>query len=103
MNTDREMLEWAAKAAGIELDWIDDVAYYRNERGGHSRFMPLADDGDAMRLAVKMYIYIQPLEGAKETRVLGSEWFVEGHGADPLAATRRAIVRAAAEIGRAKP
>jgi hypothetical protein len=30
----------------------------------------------------------------------GISWFSEAYGDDPLAATRRAIVRAAAEIGR---
>jgi hypothetical protein len=32
----------------------------------------------------------------------GISWFSEAYGANPYAATRRAIVRAAAEIGRSK-
>jgi hypothetical protein len=65
---------------------------------------PLIDDGDALRLAVKL----------KMSMVLDSCGFkgkttwvrapqtekTEYHESDPYAATRRAIVRAAAEIGK---
>ena len=97
---DKELLEFAAKAAGMELTYLPqrqgEWAYYRNEHGGETPWDPLADDGDALRLAVKL--------------VLGIRFYIDGVGvgesyemnnADPQAATRRAIVRAAAEIGRA--
>lgn len=98
IETDRELLELAAKAAGYTLDWIDDKAYYRNERGGHTQFMPHADDGDALRLAVKLGLFPSP--NFYNFRSLER---LAGQDVDDYTATRRAIVRAAAEIGRAMP
>lgn len=91
--TDKELLELAAKAIDLDTEWS----------GPHTprTWNPLADDGDALRLAVKMGLFID-LHG-KYTRV---SWpfeppkVAEQHGDDPYAATRRAIVRAAAEIGK---
>ncbi len=107
--TDRELLELAAKAAGIEYE------YCRIELGGclltdkSKWWNPIADDGDALRLAVKLKIdtliesalydgtpvvsTVYPLDGDYESDC-------EPIGNDPYASTRRAIVRAAAEIGR---
>ena len=98
MTTDRELLEAAAKAAGNGF-----VIDYWN---------PLTDDGDALRLAVKLgldlriktlphAIYIEVGNGlalsAMETLA-----DVRQQSFDIYSATRRAIVRAAAEIGRSK-
>ena len=66
-----------------------------------------ADDGDALRLAVKLRIDVyhdlrgenQISGGAAGPHALQTEL----HGADALAAMRRAITRAAAEIGKAMP
>lgn len=97
--SDRELLELAAKAVGIELDFSirgDFPPYYVNERGGHSSWNPLTDDGDALRLAVAAnQLNILHLLDLYGDPVL--------YKADPTAATRRAIVRAAAEIGKAMP
>ena len=93
MNTDRELLELAAKAAEL-TNWkfyeehpFD--GYPRHSFGmrlGVNRWNPLTDDGDALRLAVDLKIIKN-----------SHQWLDEfaNH-----AATRRAIVRAAAEIGR---
>ena len=93
--TDRELLELASKACGLE------EAKMRIE---FNQWNPLEDDGDALRLAVKLKIPIQFPDWTDVTRTWGSkdclDAFDEPHGTDPLAATRRAIVRAAAEIGR---
>jgi hypothetical protein len=99
--SDRELLEAAAKAAGIEFDFC------RPELGGchlGSRWWnPLTDDGDALRLAVKLRLTVNcsyddvTLCGQEFTQ---KEVFLERNGEDPLAATRRAIVRAAAAIGK---
>ena len=68
---------------------------------------PLTDDGDALRLAVKLEIAINPFAG--KTVVAHTESGRLGHEKwdcwddDPYAATRRAITRAAAEIGKAVP
>jgi len=77
------------------------------------RWNPLEDDGDALRLAVALGINISPVVLSYPHRTLvgyalpgrerkvGTVEFI--HGDDPYAATRRAIVRAAAEIGKAMP
>jgi hypothetical protein len=108
--TDRELLELAAKAAGLEFDPTVKAAHgLMVVRGGamcqsdQVLWNPLTDDGDALRLAVKLGIQIDPRN--PETRVFGpvGERVDEYHKPDAFAATRRAIVRAAAEIGKAMP
>ena len=101
--TDRELLELAAKAAGIEYAHID--GYGAILYSEHPRYWnPITDDGDALRLAVKLKIPIQFPDWTDMTRTWGSkdclDVFDEPHDKDPLAATRRAVVCAAAEIGR---
>lgn len=117
MKDDRELLELAAKAAGIRPDTSQ-------TNGGPSRndgfviagnlvldwhnckvWNPLTDDGDALRLAVKLSIAVYPPDNDSNDATASApyppgEWITEQVGADPYAATRRAIVRAAAEIGR---
>jgi len=109
VSTDRELLELAAKAAGI--DWIKDCVWIENgfysPLAKHERISwnPLTDDGDALRLAVKLKMTIDRSE-VEPAAFVYCDWrdsYVEvlaKHGDDPYAATRRAIVRAAAEIGR---
>lgn len=100
--TDRELLELAAKAAGVDVHF-DAAQWGRFWVNGGGFWNPLADDGDAFRLAVRLRI--TPHIDCNMTE---AEWanqdnggFVgEPHFNDPLAATRRAIVRAAAEIGK---
>lgn len=106
MGTDRELLEAAAKAAGI--DWADghESTGLRDQNG--KVWNPLTDDGDALRLAVKLQLeprFLDMDHPAGPPRVTfhnvpGLIVFVRE---DPYAATRRAIVRAAAEIGRNMP
>ena len=96
--TDRELLELAAKAAGIPSGWLD--AAYDCWEGDpiliRSAWNPLTNDGDALRLAVKLNMME---EGSKPFVELMWRLATE-NGADDYAATRRAIVRAAAEIGK---
>ena len=90
--TEKELLEAAAKAAGINVSF-DRV---RRDWGWN----PLDDDGDALRLAVKLGIGMR--HHVNWSQVFSLQTGVEDfhHDTDPYAATRRAIVRAAAEIGR---
>jgi hypothetical protein len=103
--TDRELLEAAARAAGIYY-WIDaDAVVTHSDTPGSTReWNPLTDDGDALRLAVKLRIAVDPWgAGACVVAFPGGDMaqIREPHyGDDPERATRRAIVRAAAEIGR---
>ena len=112
--TDRELLEMAAKAAGITIKPVEikNVEFAGDDRFiGYSTdphewlrgwFNPLTDDGDALRLAVIVGIDVDQYGDRVETWKAGLEGFiVEPYIGDPYAATRRAIVRAAAAIGSA--
>ncbi|MFS2103625.1 hypothetical protein [Ralstonia sp. Ralssp135] len=91
---DRELLERAAKAAGHEFKFGEDcIAMYKDLNGLYypSQWNPLTDDGDALRLAVKLNITDLCL-------VVGQLVLAEGFQQDKYAATRRAIVRAAAAL-----
>jgi hypothetical protein len=95
MRTDRELLELAAKAAGVQgLTWRNGSScfYYDDIDTGREEWNPLFDDGQALRLAVKPWIRIE------EAVYQHCEFNLCDYD-DPLAATRRAIVSAAAEIG----
>lgn len=123
METDRELLELAAKAAGVE--WDEELSNPHPVSGAffglwlkfvgeppvfkRRNWNPLTDDGDALRLAVKLELDVgngtNPLD---EDCIMVSHaekfggWFEEPRGDDHYAATRRAVVRAAAEIGKDK-
>jgi hypothetical protein len=109
---DRELLEKAAKAADVGL-------FFRDGEPGDSAtgcpWNPLADDGDALRLATKLGMvldvrYTDPA-AMKFNRV---NYWLPGKGSYPYshvgfeldtelcASTRRAITRAAAFIGEKK-
>ena len=109
--TDRELLELAAKAAGIELVWrsFSNVPSLFKGLSSDEIWNPLTDDGDALRLLVRLgsakvaameigpggtcLSFFHPEADADEMQEPGKPF-------EPYAATRRAIVRAAAEIGR---
>jgi hypothetical protein len=83
---DIDLTALAAKAAGIEFG---------------AKFSPLTDDGDALRLAVALRMTV--FHAAGKAYACDSEAETEhfvSHEKDAAAATRRAIVRAAAEIGK---
>ena len=116
-QTDRELIELAAKAYGeipIPLVWIrpfDNELTPINNRG--EPWNPLNDDGDALRLAVDLDLAIvpYPIYNKQKHSVLVQKKNLdesrfekmELHGDDPRAATRRAITRAAAAIGETMP
>lgn len=147
---DRELLELAAKAAGLTIvgsipsilhddDWLETT-----DNGPDMFWNPLQNDGDALRLAVGLKIevrfggvstsipanvavsYPKQISSASERKITlveryvpdemftntdscfgesdrrFAEYYVQNYGTTVgvMAATRRAIVRAAAEIGR---
>lgn len=108
MSSDRELLELAAKAAGIQLYvWgTKGAENFANMCAKHhaKNWNPLNDDGDALRLAVKLALNIAPsifdVDVFPESGECITEMWV---GPDRDAITRRAIVRAAAEIGKEMP
>lgn len=104
---DRELLELAAKAAGYGVKphaSQKHTPHLMFTFNGHN-WNPLTDDGDALRLAVKLGIDIrQHHRGASAAQgsIDCTELFQDRNL--PLSAlmesTRRAIVRAAAAIGK---
>ena len=105
------LLELAAKAAGynirVEENWLAGELPYmhmENERG--RLWNPLTDDGDALRLMVKLRMVTNVCESDAMTTCF-AEGMAQGQACDfmddPYAATRRAIVLAAAEIGKGMP
>jgi hypothetical protein len=110
--TDRELLELAAKAAGFSTSCYFDGEMFGADRyefyEGPSAWNPLTDDADALRLAVKLKFNVECLGDATQVNFIDGRYNTrhfnvgkdEGCNGDPYAATRRAIVRAAAEIGK---
>ena len=118
--TDSEMLQFAAKATflrvgrepnGLECGRYDlywsqshqELVWHNTTAGSEYPepvfWNPLTDDGDAFRLAVRLSL---PVHSGQVYS--GVEGFPpEKNNGDPFAATRRAIVRAAAEIGKIMP
>jgi len=113
--TDRELLEAAARAIGMNPVWHEwditpDVWGIRNDDPDGGVWNPLRDDGDALRLAVKLGISVGPeLPDVVGKSLARASWLNKTHSlgewgdGDAYAATRRAIVRTAVEIGKAMP
>jgi hypothetical protein len=117
--TDKELLELAAKAAGIKIIGSfpnDGGPVWTDQPGGW--WGPLTGDGDALRLAAQLGLEISFVDnddpnGEQTTVIVGYpeseirpcrvKYVQEFHNRDIFAATRLAIVRAAAEVGRAMP
>jgi len=115
--TDRELLELAAKAANVDVrlikrrntavcegdDYYEDLPedrWYFVLKDFSQKWNPLTDDGDALRLAVKLRLVCGFVEPNCWAELPGQFPSYEACEPDPYAATRRAVVRAAAEIGR---
>lgn len=106
---DRESLELAAKAAGLVIGFSKTSPeqgrpYIWNDEKKKGRWWnPLTDDGDALRLAVDLGLSVSTGIDWAEAQIDGltsiKEFSNEDYQ-DIFAATRTAIVRAAAEIGR---
>ena len=106
--TDRELMELAARAAGLDVHrgekWQSDMLFRAVPRPNsplvaNVEWNPLADDGDALRLAVKLGLIVDA--GAHRASDGMGSWSAQAGERDGYAATRRAIVRAAALAGTA--
>jgi len=110
--TDKELLELAAKAADYGFTYkrkiSNDAHEWVSQDGMLWQWNPLIDDGQALRLAVKLgirvhrstrgeYAVCDYFDGSK---ISDDILEFEDANDDEYAATRRAIVRAAAEIGK---
>lgn len=109
--TDREMLEMAAKAAGYAVEWHEVVVSRRGRFGliehtkkegfrlNFQRWDPLTDDGDALRLAVRLHMQVSVTTESCRAETLPCLG-VRVNDSDENLATRRAVVMAAAAVGR---
>ena len=99
--TDKELLELAATAHG-DLVYVPDMGWIAQDEHGNrgAWWNPLGDDGDALRLAVKLEMFLDLTIAMQECADVDANEITEVCNADPYAAVRRAIVRAAAEIGK---
>ena len=105
--TDRELLELAANAAGYKLSNVQDMIWSDAE-ADYVEWNPLNDDGDALRLACDLALRVFPVTRTDTGAACSAVGSVTGErlsevavmGLDTRTATRQAIVRAAAEIGK---
>lgn len=108
MMTDCELLEMAAKAAGYKLNQsVGGGFYVLGPNKQTLAFEPLSDDGAALRLAISLKLDVMFFNRFQEVCVQADVPYDgepvevnEKYTSDMFSATRRAIVRAAAEIGR---
>lgn len=105
---ENDLLMLAAKAAGLEAGVIHQRPHRKCDMGW-TPWNPLEDDGDALRLAARLKIDVHYewngptmgdiVEAMSPERADGSRWCMdESTAEDVAAATRRAIVRAAAAM-----
>lgn len=118
--TDRELLElaWLATQTRIgvhKLRWDKaHKCYWRDEPDGDGisgPWRPLDDDGDALRLAVRLnlcvrirfedFMHDSEFVEVRWDTADGREFCLRQDESEPFSTTRLAIVRAAAEIGKA--
>lgn len=105
--SDIELLKNAARACGYE--WDHDIDRFRTKNkisglwvyGVSTAWDPLNDNGHALALAVKLRMDIRHASGLVYVgRIRNGKWLAhKSHEDDAEAATRRAIVRAAAAVG----
>ncbi|MHA6574542.1 hypothetical protein [Pseudomonas yamanorum] len=109
-NDDIDLLEFAGKAAGVKVVWTQ--AGVPRDGVFDQSWNPLEDDGDALRLVVKLGMNI--VSGVVSCRVahlqdvIVERYPVDGTSRLPSMATampaiRRAIVNVAAQIGKNMP
>lgn len=104
--TDRELLDLAAKAAGIAITWErgqdypERIELFRGHLANYEPWNPLTDDGDNRRLQVKLCLGLVPVEGG------GWDCITWDHDDEVTLAAdfdpNRAIVRAAAAIQKSR-
>ena len=110
---DRELLELAAKAAGVKIvpctcSYEEWPFKYADGQGRRGHWNPLVNDGDALRLAERCSLTVcmngtgtvSACDEYRKDDVFATQSIHEC-GGSRITAARRAIVRAAAEIGEA--
>lgn len=107
-DTDEYLIEMAAKAAQLpESGWMGPAFMYVKDNT-FTDWNPLTDDGDALRLAVRLCISVRtgPCEASANSIDGALRGFFPKEDTikqDHMHAVRRVIVLAAADIGRQMP
>lgn len=110
----KELITWAAKAAGIQGEWQDDEFWLRGDRtpDNDRTWAPHLRDGDSRRLAVRLHIDTRLNNGTAKA-VWVDESLSETHAVEvpcdegfegwdaKYFAVRVAVLMAAAAIGKA--
>ena len=96
--SDAELLDKAAKAAGGYYDEL--AGCFSTDMVNWEQWEPLEDDGDAFRLAVSLDIAVLTHFPSASVASFdqGPRFIEERQPNNPMPATRRAIVRAAAAM-----
>ncbi len=97
-TTNREMLELAAKAAGYSFKWGKDWHDKGAPLVDDKLWNPLDDDGDNRRLQVDLKIELI-ITDQSANACFDGVFYSEPLGKGARKAARRAVVRAAVEIG----
>jgi hypothetical protein len=98
-TTNREMLELAAKAAGYSFKWGKDWHDKGAPLVDDKLWNPLDDDGDNRRLQVDLKIELI-ITDQSANACFDGVFYSEPLGKGARKAARRAVVRAAVEIGK---
>ena len=108
-TNDKELLVLAAKAAGCDVVWKRGMhqgdpheGLFDRATGYPTTWNPIHDDGDALRLAVKLGMLFTYMHDRFEMFQL-YYWQELNNDLQPSEATRRAIVRVAEAIGKEMP
>ena len=97
--TDMELLEAAAKAAGIAVRSYRFAVWLVDDSDNLVRkWAPLADDVDNQQLADKLHIELMLRQDESCAKTDGGAWICVANNMYPFAATRRAVVCAAAAL-----
>lgn len=107
---DKHLLEMAAKAVGRKLHYMTEIVSGVESEPFIAGWNPLTDDDDAFRLMVALFMDVNSYPNTGEvgacqhkhygtTKGSGHRYFERPLKDDWNDATRRAIVRCAAEIG----
>ena len=110
MSTDRELLKDAAKAAGIEIKWMTVVHTGEEFSAGWN---PLTNNNDAATLEATLFLDVSWFKNSVKVKAMASwmkwgisiteEFPVFSSTEEKKKAKRRAITRAAAQIGKGMP
>lgn len=102
--SDRELLELAARAMGFDFEFpAEEGRFFVKAGNALQEWNPLVYDSDALRIAVRLQLDVRFSPGEVGVVCAGVVPYTvrsEATDPDPYVATRLAIVRAAAAIGK---